>query len=89
MGGLVWSGDDRSHWLHRPGQTASAENSLCSGCGAAQRTGCHYPSGSRVNLVRHGFNQPLKRLSGCLAIGFLHQLGDYELAGPIDGHKEI
>lgn len=42
-----------------------------------------------MNLVRHGFNQPLKRLSGCLAIGFLHQLGDYELAGPIDGHKEI
>ncbi len=43
----------------------------------------------RMNLVRHDLNEVLKKLPSRLAIGFLHQLGDCELASPVDGHKEI
>jgi len=42
-----------------------------------------------VYPVRHRLQQMLQELPGCFAIGFLDQLGDRELAGPVNGDKEI
>lgn len=43
---------------------------------------------NRVDTVKHNFQKILKELPRRLAIGFLHQLCDGELAGSVNGYKE-
>src|SRR6056297_1742660 len=85
MGGLAWSGDARSRWPRRSCRTALAVRGWCSGSAAARRTGCHCRSGS------YGCDRaPLREeLPGGAAVCLVHQAGHRELAGPINGDKEI
>ncbi|KEP68886.1 hypothetical protein DL1_08270 [Thioclava dalianensis] len=43
----------------------------------------------RVDAVGNPLEQVLKKFLGCLAIGLFDKLGDRELAGSINGHKEM
>lgn len=43
----------------------------------------------RVDLVRHRLKEVFKELPGRLAVGFLYQLRDCELAGAVDSYEEI
>ncbi len=43
----------------------------------------------RVDAVGNLLEQVLKKFPGCLAIGLFDKLGDRELAGSINAHKEI
>lgn len=43
----------------------------------------------RVDLVRHGFQKEFKEFPGCLAVRLFNQLRDGELAGSVNGDKEM
>lgn len=42
-----------------------------------------------VDLVRHERDQRAEEVRCCVAVGFCFQLGESQLRGSVDGHKQV